>query len=51
MFITTGMVRLIVYMFANFFFLPLAFLESIWWFVPLFAIAAIDYFIFLRRKG
>nr|ABQ02815.1 hypothetical protein [Klebsiella pneumoniae] len=51
MFITDGMVRVFVYSMATVLFLPLGLLKSTWWFSPLFAIAAIDYLMFLRRQG
>jgi hypothetical protein len=52
MFITDGMVRVFVYSMATVLFLPLGLLKSTWWFLsPLFAIAAIDYLMFLRRQG
>ncbi|GCZ39454.1 TPA: hypothetical protein ACOEHN_003903 [Enterobacter kobei] len=51
MFITDGMVRVFVYSIATVLFLPLGLMKSTWWFAPLFAVAAIDYLIFLRRKG
>ncbi|HIC0666747.1 TPA: hypothetical protein ACWZTZ_002141 [Escherichia coli] len=51
MFITDGMVRVFVYSIAIVLFLPLGLLKSTWWFSPLFAIAAIDYLMFLRRQA
>ncbi|WP_213770683.1 hypothetical protein, partial [Enterobacter hormaechei] len=42
-------VRVFVYSMATVLFLPLGLLKSTWWFSPLFAIAAIDYLMFLRR--
>lgn len=50
MFITDGMIRLAVYLPATYFFLPLALMKSAWWFSPLFAIAAIDFFILILRR-
>lgn len=50
MFITDGMIRLAVYLPATYFFLPLALTKSAWWFSPLFAIVAFDFFIFIRRR-
>nr|WDS96447.1 hypothetical protein VW1_00019 [Enterobacter sp.] len=51
MFITDVMVRLFVYFMAAFIFLPPGVMKSTWWFAPLFAIAAIDFLIFLRNEG